>query len=669
MFTANQLKINTGKSSKSAEKLSSGYRINRAADDAAGLAISEKMRKQIRGLDRGSENIQDGISVCQIGDGALAEVTEMLQRVRELSIQAYNGTNSDSDRQCIQDEIDQCLDGIDEIRERTKFNDLYVLKGSPATTTLAINEGHYETVTYPVSFTKDKPDWLSVDDKIEPHNYTSITQDNTDPTAIMVTTITEADGKLINVYYGPNQGTISYYGGDATWIGDYDTSMSGFNWTSDITDNPSAKMDFSGLLTATSAVDLYSKMIDMLGVQIEFPCGTCGTNVQGVQYTGAIAGYGIVEVKKNDLLHKETVGVINLSSTPVTMKNAKGDMVTYNGYFDMISNLVNEQKDDPSLTDDQKLAQVKEYAEVIASDLANKTYQILDKETQSHFDRAAMDANDPYSVYIYDYRDRAQLTTLTAADTRDIYTMAKVTATLEREEYIDESYIAKFSGNMTIQASANCSDKIAIELPDISRKTLNLEEYSVTKYTTESSVTYSDSYLEKLRDWEENGYTEQKNVYTKTVTCLEILDEAPIFDENGEFKGMKILDSRTYDKDVEVTEYYRVYDPKPKAEPGDITINSRTYYDPTSLDILDDAIDKVCKARSRFGAQQNRLEHAYNINKNTEENTQAGESRIRDTDMAEEMLTYSANNILMQAGNAFLTQAMQNPQSVLQLLS
>ncbi|MDE6917720.1 MAG: flagellar hook protein, partial [Lachnospiraceae bacterium] len=84
-----------------AEKLATGYKINRAADDAAGLSISEKMRKKIRGLERGMENVQDGISLCQVADGALNEVAELLQRARELSIQAYNDTNSKRDRHTI----------------------------------------------------------------------------------------------------------------------------------------------------------------------------------------------------------------------------------------------------------------------------------------------------------------------------------------------------------------------------------------------------------------------------------------------------------------------------------------------------------------------------------------------------------------------------------------
>ena len=123
------LNITTGSQSKSAEKLSSGYRINRAADDAAGLSISEKMRKQIRGLDQASTNAEDGVSAVQTAEGALTEVHSMLQRMNELAVQASNGTNSKTDRDAIQSEIDQLTTEIDRVAETTKFNESYLLKG------------------------------------------------------------------------------------------------------------------------------------------------------------------------------------------------------------------------------------------------------------------------------------------------------------------------------------------------------------------------------------------------------------------------------------------------------------------------------------------------------------------------------------------------------------
>ena len=124
------LNVTTSTQAKSTEKLSSGYKINRAADDAAGLTISEKMRKQIKGLDQASTNAEDGVSSVQTAEGALTEVHSMLQRMNELAVQASNGTNSESDRDSIQNEISQLTTEIDRVSETTKFNETYLLKGS-----------------------------------------------------------------------------------------------------------------------------------------------------------------------------------------------------------------------------------------------------------------------------------------------------------------------------------------------------------------------------------------------------------------------------------------------------------------------------------------------------------------------------------------------------------
>lgn len=123
-----QLKIVGGDKKESTQKLSSGYRINSAADDAAGLSISEKMRHQIRGLDRGADNIMEGISYCQVADGALQEMEEMCQRVNELAIQAANGTNSATDRKYLDEEVQQIKNEINRICVTTKYNDSYIFR-------------------------------------------------------------------------------------------------------------------------------------------------------------------------------------------------------------------------------------------------------------------------------------------------------------------------------------------------------------------------------------------------------------------------------------------------------------------------------------------------------------------------------------------------------------
>lgn len=137
MNSNRMLGLTTASQAKSTEKLSSGYKINRAADDAAGLSISEKMRKQMRGLTQASANAQDGISSVQTAEGALTEVHDMLQRMNELAVKAANGTNSEDDRSYIQNEIDQLVTEIDRVSTTTKFNETYLLKGTNADGTVA----------------------------------------------------------------------------------------------------------------------------------------------------------------------------------------------------------------------------------------------------------------------------------------------------------------------------------------------------------------------------------------------------------------------------------------------------------------------------------------------------------------------------------------------------
>jgi flagellin len=125
-----QLGITTSAQAKSTEKLSSGYRVNRAGDDAAGLAISEKMRNQIRGLDKASTNAQDGISLIQVAEGALNETHSILQRMNELATQAANDTNTSTDRTAIQNEMDQLTSEINRIQSTTQFNTMNLIDGS-----------------------------------------------------------------------------------------------------------------------------------------------------------------------------------------------------------------------------------------------------------------------------------------------------------------------------------------------------------------------------------------------------------------------------------------------------------------------------------------------------------------------------------------------------------
>ena len=147
MNSNRMLGITTGQQAKSTEKLSSGYKINRAADDAAGLAISEKMRRQIRGLTQASANAQDGISCVQTAEGALAEVHDMLQRMNELAVKAANGTQTSADRSYINQEVQALVSEIDRVASTTTFNEQKLLDGSFSGVGLQVGAESYQLIT------------------------------------------------------------------------------------------------------------------------------------------------------------------------------------------------------------------------------------------------------------------------------------------------------------------------------------------------------------------------------------------------------------------------------------------------------------------------------------------------------------------------------------------
>ena len=237
------LGITSGAQAKSTEKLSSGYKINRAADDAAGLTISEKMRKQIRGLDKASSNAQDGVSSVQTAEGALTEVHSMLQRMNELAVQSSNGTNSSDDRQAIQDEVDQLTTEIDRVAETTKFNEIYLLKGDNSNTKNVYMKGHDAglkgTLTDGAKSATFTMDALQAGDKytIAGKEYTIgsattevtalIDKANTDATADTANKTVDVNGKTYTITYNAAGNTIADADGTAITLDDLKKAVTG----------------------------------------------------------------------------------------------------------------------------------------------------------------------------------------------------------------------------------------------------------------------------------------------------------------------------------------------------------------------------------------------------------------------------------------------------------
>ncbi len=191
--THRQLNINNSASQKSLEKLSSGYRINRAGDDAAGLAISEKMRGQIRGLNQASRNALDGISLIQTAEGALNETQAILQRMRELAVQSANDTNVDADRQSIQDEINQLAREITRIAETTEFNTQKLLNGTLSDIAFHIGANQGQNITLSIN-NMDAYALRVTQAVVGTGDFSQVTLENLTTTAISVKFITSSGG-------------------------------------------------------------------------------------------------------------------------------------------------------------------------------------------------------------------------------------------------------------------------------------------------------------------------------------------------------------------------------------------------------------------------------------------------------------------------------------------
>ena len=527
MNSNRQLGVTTSAQAKSAEKLSSGYRINRAGDDAAGLKISEKMRSQVRGLNRASTNAQDGVSLIQTAEGALNEAHSILQRMNELAVQASNGTNSEDDRQAIQDEISQLTTEIDRVAETTKFNEIYLLKGDKSgttkTNTVAAHDAGLagklsESVDGKTTFTADA---LAVGDKV---------------------TIAGKEYTLV----------------DSADTADY-TDLNGF--TAQAGDK----------LTKDGETYTY---VDAAGTT---PAGQ----------TAAAAGW-----------FKDS----NTTTGADTVTVAAGDKLTRSGK-----------------------------TTTFMGDAAATTMAKTLSEAQAEIKKAA--ANSKVTI------DGTEYTIATTTD-------------LKKKQATADDLANMVSSDSNIKVGTN-------------------QYYVVPKGSEkDSEITIDDAYKMMAKELETASSI---GADEKTKASVKNNGDGTFEITQGKVEVKKSLSfSLHVGADADATNKINVdIDAMSAAGLGIKGINVKddsgvaaTY----AIDAIADAVAKVSSQRSALGAVQNRLEHTIDNLDNVVENTTSAESRIRDTDMAEEMVNYSKNNILAQAGQSMLAQANQSTQGVLSLL-
>ena len=655
------LGITQGTLSSSTEKLSSGYKINRAADDAAGLSISEKMRKQIRGLTKASSNAEDGISAVQTAEGALQEVTDMLQRMNELAVQASNGTNSTTDRQSIQDGIEQLTTEIDRVAETTKFNETYLLKGNADGTSSSQLVNAHDAGLAGKLVDNGKTAKFTVDSKLNEGDKVTIAgAEYTIGTDGAGKSGTDGYKKLAADNTAVKAGdsitdkskSITYAIVDKAGISDVDANAGGaLKLTSGksaftVTHEDGSKVTYdvddaggAGKISAKDAEDLIKQELaagskvtmtkDAIGngcnIEVVNALTTTGANQEISSYNVNLITQAGVKQSTVDNLAKAAAfanGVTDMAegdSVTISGKTTtylKSDPAAASDISDIISKLDDGAKVSISRDAGNGTKNAVTYTVGKTTDAVNNVYTVADlADLIKHGDDVAIAT----SATDYDAINEAAAKGITIAT--DGKTLTSLYTTVGNVKSEDSDVISK----------ADALQKIADELQKAS---------SIGTDTAATVVNNNDGTFEINK-----GSVEVKdklNFSLHVGADADMTNKITVNLESMSAAGLGI-------KGINV---------------NDTTGTSATY----AIDSIEDAIKKVSSQRSALGAVQNRLEHTIKNLDNVVENTTAAESQIRDTDMATEMVKYSNSNILAQAGQSMLAQANQSNQGVLSLL-
>lgn len=606
-----QYKINVGEKSRTVEKLSSGYRINRAADDAAGLTISEEMRSQIRGLEKACRNVQDGSSLVQTADGALNEIHSINQRQRELLVQAANDTNTDADRESIDMEIWMLNEEKDRIYNDTEFNTIKIFKGKdqiidgPKTTTVT-NE------TWPINDTSTsvKKDVIWVE------------KNTTPPQDVHTQTQRVVPGQFSSTYTETEE--LNKKMPDGHDIFDEKSIYTTTGYTDIYTDTLDIKYQKQG--TDSKYTNL-QKPKDMVGgngyINVYNEAGnlslSCAMSQLGVKLDDDLVGYSMYYDSK---ITKSTTSSPDGNVAETTFQLGKN--VTLVQKIELIKN-GDEQSYNISYALNNGDAQPHKLDVRLAFDTMNTPIKSVKNKNPYKLE------NDDAEIEINgDNKGTGTFKTVLGAidDLYDTWDDSKV---IENVSGIVHTGTGFWWEDNTIPAG----NKIDLGSVTYGPIKLKKDPYEVTT-TTDSQ-------------WQRKQ--------TETITTETSTIQPEYLDIQAGANAWQNIPIRLYDLSTV----------KLKENVGD-TDPVSAFHAADSLKHLDRVIDKISSIRSYYGAMQNRLESAYNNNANYSENISASESRIRDTDMENELVTNSKYNILQQAGEALIAQANQNKQGVLELL-
>ena len=601
MNGARNLGIVTGNQKKNTEKLSSGYRVNRAADDAAGLAISEKMRRQIRGLDQTVRNINEGKALCNVADGALNEINSMLNRQEELLVQAANDTNTYEDREYIQAELKQLADEMDRSFDITTYNEIELFKGK-------------DTI---------------LDDPARQTIHTVTERTETDPTA---TTVTKDVINAVDLPADTVEETVNITSGGRTssyneWEQVHDTDEKGH--TSYEVHHEYTVTEGPETTTKTKVTKTYKKLDpDPKAKALVSPKQMTGAkgyinvkNELGWPLSCAMSQLG---VKVGDSTIYDLYNMGNVSSVNYS---DDGNIVEHT--YDLGSGLSFTQKIELLNGDTYKLSY--SMKNTGAEDKTASARLAFDTMNTNGSSTTATRANPPYVLK----SDFASISISTSgADESVLGTIDNLYNTWGSEG-VTAGAAVTHSGVGAWWNDRNVPAGGSIELGSVTYGPITVADQYERTTKTEVDVTrkYTD--------------TKDDDMYAYLPKYLDI--------HVGTEKD-QVLPIRLWELNSD-TLRCRV--------PQEISAHAAG----DSIQYLKHALLKVSGIRSYYGATTNRLEHAARNNANVSENTSAAESRIRDTDMALEMVSFSNNSVLMQAGTSILAQANSSPQSVLQLLA
>ena len=633
-----QLNITTGAQGKSTEKLSSGYKINRAADDAAGLSISEKMRRQIRGLDRASTNAQDGISSVQTAEGALNDLHDMLQRMNELANQASNGTNSASDRQSIQDEISQLNTEIDRVAETTKFNELYLLKGDAGTKEITL-KGHDAGISGTLS---DQGDTAQFEVKLESDSDISISSHNYhifedgDEVKDLQDKVDSADKVIINgtTYSLKEAGTAA-------------------------SDGISAPI----LIASASKLSASASKLETAAITKQ---GSVATKTASAAYVR-----GTVETKKGSVEKKQaSVSALQtqLSKLQKELSDINDQMATETDTAKLTSLSQKAIYKSGSINTKQASVEAKQgsvttlqasvSAKQVSANLKQASADVLKaslaiKKASAETKRASADAKQEQADKMAKFGTLGDGGTLFEADGKE-YKVSEVKALI-----VDGAKVG-FGDKKARTAVDTTVNKNNIKLEDYTNDDGEIVKGARTliknALTQANQIGADDETKVKVDDMGETS--EDTYTYQITKCTVEVAKEKSYELHVG--ADADLTNKITVNIETMNSKYLGVQDLNVVDDSG----IAATY----AIDAIEDALTKVSEQRSALGAVQNRLEHTITNLDNVVENTQSAESGIRDTDIADEMVRYSKNNILSQAGQSMLAQANQSTQGALSLL-